>query len=206
MPAEERRALLLLLALAIAGQGVRVLLTSPGDAPGGVQLFGGLKAESPLFQRDSAMRLARPLGEGEQIDVDQASSGELARLPKIGLHLAKVIVADRQEHGPFGGLEGLDRVAGVGPGLLKSIGPHVVFSGAGSRHNASHAQDAGLVNLNLASAADLDALPGIGPSRARAIVRYREEHGQFTAVDGLTQVPGLTPAILNRLKDRVVAR
>jgi competence protein ComEA len=202
MPAEERRAMLLLLALAVSGQGVRLLLTRPGDAPGGVQLLGALKAESPLAQRDSAMRLGRPLAEGEHIDVDRASAGELARLPKVGLHLAKVIVADRQEHGAFGGLQGLDRVAGIGPGLLKSIGPNVVFSGAGASPRGS---DPGLVNLNQATAADLDALPGVGPARARAIVRYRNEHGQFSGVEGLAQVPGLSSAVLARLKDRVVA-
>jgi competence ComEA-like helix-hairpin-helix protein len=138
----ERRALLLLLALAVAGQGVHYLLTKPGEPAGGVQLLATLAAGSPMAQRDSAMRQGRPLAEGEQIDVDLAPASELARLPKVGPRLAKTIVADRQEHGAFGSLEALDRVAGIGPGLLKTIGPHVAFSEAAGLKGA----EKGLLN------------------------------------------------------------
>jgi competence protein ComEA len=217
MPTAERRALLLLLALAVAGQGVRYLLTKPGDAPGGVQLLSALGSESPLAQRDSAQKSARPLRDGERIDVDQASASELARLPKIGPRLAKVIVAERQEHGAFGGIEGLDRVAGVGSGLLKTLTPHVTFSGTpgqgGGKSDGSVGSTTPLavspapaLNLNTATLSQLDALPGIGPARAKAIIRYREEHGQFTATEGLAEVPGMTRALLLRLEERVVVR
>jgi competence ComEA-like helix-hairpin-helix protein len=200
MPSHERRALLLLLTLAVAGQGVRYLITRPGEAPGGVQLLGTLGAESPRAQRDSAMRQGRPLAQGEQIDVDRAPVGEVARLPKVGPRLAKTIVADRQAHGPFGSLGGLDRVAGIGPGLLKTIGPHVVFSGRGAQMAPAP------LNINSASQAELDALPGIGPAKASAIIRYREEHGSFSTVEALAGVPGIKPAVLSRLRERVVAR
>lgn len=208
MPTPERRALLLLLALAVAGQGVRYLVTKPGEPPGGVQLLATLGAESPMAQRDSAIRRARPLAQDEQIDVDLAPAGELARLPKVGPRLAKTIVADRQAHGPFGSLDGLDRVAGIGPGLLKAIGPHVVFSRA-SALSAGGQTGGGApapLNINTASLAELDALPGIGPAKARAILQYREEHGAFADVEALAGVPGLSGAALARLKERVVAR
>jgi competence ComEA-like helix-hairpin-helix protein len=205
MPTPERRALLLLLALAVAGQGVRYLVTKPGEPAGGVQLLAVLGAESPVAQRDSAMRQGRPLAQDERIDVDLAPAGELARLPKVGPRLAKTIVADRQAHGPFGSLEGLDRVAGIGPGLLRTIGPHLVFSGAAGQRG-SGAAPAVQLNINTASLAELDALPGIGPAKARAIVRYREEHGEFAAVEGLAGVPGLSRAVLARLKETVVVR
>ena len=192
--------MLLLLALAVAGQGVRYLVTKPGEPAGGVQLLAALGAESPMAQRDSAMRQGRPLAQDEHINVDLAPAGELARLPKVGPRLAKTIVADRQAHGPFGSLGGLDRVAGIGPGLLKTIGPHVVFGGASAQRAPVP------LNINTASLAELDALPGIGPAKARAIVRYREEHGEFAAVEGLAGVPGLSRAVLARLKERVVVR
>ena len=204
MPPPERRALLLLLALAVAGQGVRFLLTKPGEPAGGVQLLAALGAESPMAQRDSAMRQGRPLAQDEHINVDLAPAAELARLPKVGPRLAKTIVADRQARGPFGSLGGLDRVAGIGPGLLKVIGPHVVFNDAGP--SAGSGQAVAPTNINTASLAELDALPGIGPAKARAILRYREEHGEFAAIEGLAGVPGLSPAVLARLKEMVVVR
>ena len=137
MPAPELRALLLLLALAVVGQGVRYLVTSPGEPPGQVQLLSTLAPGSPSAQRDSAMHKGRPLGAGERVDVDAASAAELARLPKVGPRLAKIIVADREAHGAFGSLSGLDRVSGIGPGLLKVLAPHVAFSGAGVRVSPS---------------------------------------------------------------------
>ena len=69
------------------------------------------------------MHQARPLAPGELVDADLASPAELARLPRVGLALAKVLVADRQAKGPFGSLEGLDRVPGIGPGTAPDPGP-----------------------------------------------------------------------------------
>jgi competence protein ComEA len=59
------------------------------------------------------------------------------------------------------------------------------------------------VNLNLATAEELDALPGIGPVLAGRIVEWRTEHGRFTAFEELAEVSGIGPAVLGRLRDRV---
>src|SRR3954452_134832 len=61
----------------------------------------------------------------------------------------------------------------------------------------------GRVDLNRATAADLDALPGIGPVLAQRIVDYREAHGPFRNVDQLDDVPGIGPAVFAQLADRV---
>jgi competence protein ComEA len=137
-------------------------------------------------------------------------------LPKVGIRLAKVIVADRQAHGPFSSLAGLDRVSGIGPGLLKILSPHVTFSGAaglpGSPSSAtvtmapSPPSGASPLDLNTASISELDGLPGIGPSKAAAILQYRERQGRFSTVDELERVPGFGPAAVSRLRDQLVAR
>ena len=59
------------------------------------------------------------------------------------------------------------------------------------------------MNLNTATAADLDALPGIGPVLAGRIVDYRTTEGPFSSVDQLDDVPGIGPAIAARLVELV---
>jgi competence ComEA-like helix-hairpin-helix protein len=62
---------------------------------------------------------------------------------------------------------------------------------------------ASLVPLNSASADELVTLPMIGPSRAQAIVAFREAHGPFTAVDDLTNVPGIGAGTLSAIRHLV---
>ena len=69
--------------------------------------------------------------------------------------------------------------------------------------SGSGATPAAPVDLNTASEADLDALPGVGPTTARAIVAYREAHGPFQQVDDLTDVQGIGPARLDALRELV---
>lgn len=60
-----------------------------------------------------------------------------------------------------------------------------------------------LVNINTADAAGLETLPGIGPALAERIVSWRNENGPFPSVDALTNVSGIGPATLARLRDLV---
>ncbi|HTN81395.1 MAG TPA: helix-hairpin-helix domain-containing protein [Acidimicrobiales bacterium] len=61
------------------------------------------------------------------------------------------------------------------------------------------ATPAGPLDLNTASETELDALPGVGPATAAAIVSYREHHGAFTSVDQLLEVRGIGPAKLDQI-------
>jgi len=65
------------------------------------------------------------------------------------------------------------------------------------------AAQAGPVDLNSATPEQLDALPGVGPATAKAIVEYRTRHGRFRTVDDLLSVPGIGPAKLANLKPLV---
>ena len=59
------------------------------------------------------------------------------------------------------------------------------------------------VNINTASATELDAIPYIGEVKAKAIVDYRNAHGPFQSVQELVNVKGIGPATLNKIKDKI---
>ena len=68
---------------------------------------------------------------------------------------------------------------------------------------AAARRPAGRVSLSSATAAELDALPGIGPVTAQKILDYRAEHGGFRSVDDLDAIPGIGPARVEQLRDVV---
>jgi competence protein ComEA len=71
---------------------------------------------------------------------------------------------------------------------------------AGSTRRAAPTHGGGSLDLNTASADQLDALPGVGPVLAGQIVDWRTAHGRFTSVDQLTDVPGIGAAKLATLR------
>jgi competence protein ComEA len=92
---------------------------------------------------------------------------------------------DRRTDGRIVGSGQVATVPSLAPSVHPFIGPSVHLS------------------INTATATQLDGLPGIGPARATAIVRYREVHGPFATVADLARVPGINPALLQRLYDRL---
>ena len=79
--------------------------------------------------------------------------------------------------------------------------PAVVASGAGVVGRAG-----GPLDLNTATVEQLEALPGIGPSTASAIVSYRQQHGRFASVEELLEVRGIGEAKLAELRPKVRVR
>ncbi|MDO5025887.1 MAG: ComEA family DNA-binding protein [Trueperella sp.] len=79
----------------------------------------------------------------------------------------------------------------------------------GGTSGASGANSAGnnksVVNLNKASAEQLETVPGIGPVTAQTIVQWRNENGKFASVDQLIEVPGIGAKTLERLRPYVTA-
>ncbi|MGA8546452.1 MAG: ComEA family DNA-binding protein, partial [Mycobacterium sp.] len=74
-------------------------------------------------------------------------------------------------------------------------------SGTAPRPDRPARHDA--VNLNTATVQQLDALPGIGPVTAAAIVAWRDANGKFTSVDQLAEVDGIGPGRLEKLRPLV---
>ena len=75
-------------------------------------------------------------------------------------------------------------------------------SGSSAAPGAAGAHSA-LVNLNSATAADLETLPGIGPALAQRIIAFRTDHGGFRRVEDLLEVAGIGPKKFEELKAHV---
>lgn len=212
MAPAERRALLTLLCLGVAGQGLRLIVGRPDEPPGQVALLPVERRGSPAAHRDSALAATRPLAPGETLDPDGASVQELLRLPRVGPALARAIAADRAARGPFGSLEGLDRVAGIGPSLLAALRPYLRFRTTApaivptSPASSCPAPAPCLPDLNRMTVAELEALPGIGPALALRIVAYRDSHGPFADIGALLAIPGIGPALVARLRTVAATR
>ncbi|GGC80271.1 ComEA family DNA-binding protein [Vreelandella lutescens] len=68
---------------------------------------------------------------------------------------------------------------------------------------AALAQAVAPINVNSADEELLTELPGVGPSRAAAIIEERETNGDFTDADDLTRVSGIGPATVDRMRDQI---
>jgi competence protein ComEA len=104
--------------------------------------------------------------------------------------------------GPVGDadLDQLNLAAAVGDGERIYV-PHrgeALPAAAGA-----HQETGGPVDLNRATAEQLDALPGIGPATAKAIIDHRTKNGRFRSVDDLLEVRGIGDAKLADLRDKV---
>jgi len=62
------------------------------------------------------------------------------------------------------------------------------------------------ININAAGAEELESLPGIGPSKARAIIDYREKNGYFGAIEEITDVSGIGTATFEKIKDDITVK
>lgn len=63
-----------------------------------------------------------------------------------------------------------------------------------------------LININTATIEQLDSLPGIGPSKAEAIITYRDENGKFNSTDDLEKVPGIGKKTLDSLSEYITVQ
>jgi competence protein ComEA len=107
-----------------------------------------------------------------------------------GLNLAAVLVDGQQ----------ITVGAPAGGAVPSSVDGDTAGGGAagGSASSAGGAAGA-LVNLNTATADELDTLPGVGPVTAQSILEWRQENGSFTSVQELLEVDGIGPKTLEQI-------
>jgi comEA protein len=76
-------------------------------------------------------------------------------------------------------------------------------SGAGSSHSSGGLAVGEKVNINTATAVELDKIPGIGPTKAQAIVDYRTQNGNFTSIEDIQKVKGIKSGVFSKIKDSI---
>ncbi|SFJ19030.1 competence protein ComEA [Halobacillus dabanensis] len=60
-----------------------------------------------------------------------------------------------------------------------------------------------IISINTATLSDIESLKGIGPSKAAAIIAYREENGPFSSIEELVEVPGIGEKTLENIKETI---
>ena len=155
-------------------------------------------------------------GDG-RVDINSATVDELLTLKGIGKSKAQAIVDHRAAHGPFTSVDGLTSIKGIGAKTVDRFRDQVVAGRGGGaaprpagdkreaprpEREAPPSEGSG-IDLNSANEAQLVTLPGIGKSKAQAIIAYRSSRGPFTSVDQLSGVKGIGGKTLERLRPLV---
>ncbi len=188
-------------------------------------LLGAATALLGAYAVSSWRAGTRPTELSSRIDLNRAGQAELLQLPGVGPHLARRIEDYRAAHGGFRDVDELGGVEGVGPATLERLRPWVWVRDEGNgeesevpvkaapaapgrgrgkslsaaRAPAKVGKLTGRVNINQATAEELQTLPGIGPKMAQHILDEREKR-PFKSADDLRRVPGLGPKRLEQLR------
>lgn len=169
----------LLLCLTVLGAGVSVLLLQP--SPGRIEVALPTATPRPDLKVFINGAVHRP-------GVYSVQPGD--RLEDV-LAMAGGLTADADPQR-------------INPSLSADNETHFYIPRMGEQVDSSAAPDAAAkVNINTASADELQTLPGIGPSRADDIIEFRTKEGSFSRGEDLLLVPGLGPRTVDGLLDLV---
>lgn len=174
---------------------------------------------APQPRISSVSVAARPAqaaaGAGGCTDINTADSAALESITGIGPSKARAILEYRARSGPFQTIEAVAQVSGVGPATLANIRAAGYCGGDGSDASgetpparpapskppaAQELQVGECTDINSATAAMLESITGIGPSKARAVLDFIQRNGPFTAIDQVGRVSGIGPATLRNIR------
>lgn len=173
-----------------------VSLPEGARARDAVAAAGGLTAQAD----PAAVNLAAAVSDGEQLFVPARS--EVTAGPGSPSAAPLSAGARGASASTSASIAGRTGIGGPAPAALASHGQQA----AGNTVRASGGTAGGHLNVNEATAVELETLPSIGPALAARIIAYRDAHGPFAAVEDLRQVSGIGDKTLARFRDQVVVR
>ncbi|BAX93546.1 ComEA family DNA-binding protein [Mycobacterium shigaense] len=131
-------------------------------------------------------------------DALQAAGGALTGADTIGLNMARPLGDGEQIVVGLAPASG--QPAALGSAVTSGSPPASKPPAPGPGTGPGKPKAGGVVDLNTATVEQLDALPGVGPITAAAIVAWRQANGKFSSVDQLADVDGIGPARLDKLR------
>ena len=137
------------------------------------------------------------------IDAVEAGGGFLPEAEEACCNLAEEIVDGCQIYIMTKSESCADGQAEKKAGIQTSPDSDMQTTDINVRSNSTTALENGLVNLNTADVAALMTLPGIGESRAKAIISYREQQGAFTKIEDIMKISGIKQAAFSKIKDKI---
>ena len=102
-----------------------------------------------------------------------------------------------------GGVTGAGRPDAINLAARLADGQQVVVPGRGAGSSGAGAAEDGPISLGSADQADLETIDGIGPVTAADIIEFRDERGGIASIEELDEVPGIGPATLEALSERL---
>jgi competence protein ComEA len=118
----------------------------------------------------------------EPLNLNTATAKELQALPGIGKKKAENIVNDRKANGLYHSVDDLQRIKGIGRGMVEKLTPLVEVR----------------LDINRARGAEFEIM---GFSNGDTIVKYRNDHGRFSTVADLKNVPGIDKDHVDEIVD-----
>lgn len=146
-------------------------------------------------------RMYRFQGEVRLADAVDAAGGLTNKAAKDKINLAQKLADQTVVTIPEKGEKDIQVVQGPKAGTDKPQAEN--GASAALSESSSTTNGEGKININQASASDLQKIDGIGAKRAEAIIKYRTEHGSFKQVDDLKNISGIGEKTLAKLKDKV---
>lgn len=178
----------------------------------------GIKQSSPISSPSFALRATE--GKPEEVLIDRSQKTGISE--QIFVHISgavrnegvfKLTKGDRlfellrMAHAdPDADLDSVNLAAILSDGQKIFIPNRHLQAISGSNAQAvsdNGAQQAKIININTADEKGFDSLPGIGPTTAKRIVEYREKNGQFSSIDELKEVQGISEKKFDKLKDLI---